>query len=153
MFIQLIFIVGTLVQVSNNGNTCPYEVAVFKCSHTFTNWEIQTPGDSVVPVSFNKFDYISQRFTINSSKLLFEITYNNESFIIVTLTITKPLNINGAIVKCNSEMIELSVRNEIGKSSYALVNMKMLLHPTHCRKCASIFIKKWTHQYQFKLQK
>ncbi len=108
---------GRLVQVSgNNSVNCPNEPAVFICSDNFVNWEIQ-PGIGFTPYS-NGYNTqhnedIEQTFVIKSVEVVFRTVYKNESFIVVQLTISTPIPLNGSTIGCNDESIQLIVTRKI----------------------------------------
>ena len=49
------------------------------------------------------------------SSLVLQVTFNNGSFINATVTITRPINLNGGTIRCNNDMLTLNIPANTGK--------------------------------------
>ena len=49
------------------------------------------------------------------SSLEVQLIFNNGSFIIETVTITRPINFNGGTIRCNNDMLTLNIPANTGK--------------------------------------
>ena len=109
MFCHLL---GNLVQL-NDGLVCPGDSrTVFQCSGNFISWMVALRDRSQsYPLALTRFDPVGHREsgTLNSSMIIFEVTFNNGSFITSTLTFMIPVNLNGSTIICDEMMMELTV--------------------------------------------
>ena len=60
--------------------------------------------------------------TLNSSSIVGQLTFNNGSSINTTVTIMRPINLNGSIIMCNDDMLTLNI--PIGK--FLVTNKELL---------------------------
>ena len=53
--------------------------------------------------------------TLNSSLVVGQVTYNNGSFVNATVTIKRPINLNGSTIRCNRDTLTLTIPTRSGK--------------------------------------
>ena len=98
----------------NDQPICPGDDSrtVFQCSGNFISWMVILRDRSqTYPLALTRFDPVSHREsgTLNCSMIILEVTFNNDSFLISTLTIMTPVNLNGSTIICDEMMVELTV--------------------------------------------
>ena len=97
----------------NDGPVCPGNSrTVFQCSGNFISWMVILRDRSqIYPLALTRFEPVGHREsgTLNSSVIIFEVTFNNGSVITSTLTIMAPVNLNGSTIICDEMMVELTV--------------------------------------------
>ena len=83
-------------------------------------WEIRTRTGSSTSFTFRSVSHVgtTESHVLNSSQVLGEVTFNNGSFINATVTIVRPINLNGGIVLCNNDIFTLNIRT--GKSVFVV---------------------------------
>ena len=59
---------------------------------------------------FSQWSTCSEPSTLNSLSIVGQVTFNNGSFINATVTIMRPINLNGSIIMCNKDMLTLNIR-------------------------------------------
>ena len=57
----------------------------------------------------------NQTHKLNSSSIVGQITSTNGSFINATLTIMRPINLNGSTITCNRDTLTLNIPTRSGK--------------------------------------
>ena len=117
--VDIVFKLGILVQVSGNTAICSNDIAVFWCTSDeflFLNWEIRTRTQTSWSLFINA-DQPEETMngTLNSSLLVPQVTFTNGSFINATVTIIRPINLNGSTVMCNRGMLTLNIPTRSGK--------------------------------------
>ena len=112
----LFLLSGRLVQVSGNEETCSNDVVIFWCTSEvgFVSWRIvSSTGQSLTTFFLNsntvKVD-LTQEFA-----LVAQVTFTNGSFINTTLTIMRPSNYNGNMIRCSQDTLILNIPSSIGK--------------------------------------
>ena len=90
---------------------CPDDVAVFWCTTEmgFLIWDIRTRTGLAQSLSLHSGQLTTETFTLNSSSLVGQVTFTNGSFINATVTIMRPINLNGSTVTCNRDTLTLNV--------------------------------------------
>ena len=80
---------------------------------TFLNWEIRRSTGEVIPFSISS---ITQKASLTQDfSLVAQVTFINGSFINATVTIMRPINLNGSTIMCNSDMLTLNIPANTGK--------------------------------------
>ena len=84
----------------------------------FLIWDIRTRTDLSELLTFRSESHAGTTVTreLNSSPILGEVYFNNGSFINATVTIMRPINLNGALIRCNNDILALNIHT--GKSVY-----------------------------------
>ena len=108
------FQIGRLVQVSGYEATCSDDI-VFWCTSEFgiLIWEISTTTG--VYSAFSTYNSIVRLNLTPDSSLVAQVTFNNGSFINATVTIMRPINLNGAMIRCNQDILTLNIPANTGK--------------------------------------
>ena len=78
----------------------------------FLNWVIST-GEFETTFFLNS-DTVRLNLILDSS-LVAQVTFNNGSFINATVTIMRPINLNGGMIMCNNDMLTLNIPANAGK--------------------------------------
>ena len=110
----IVFITGGHVRLYQETEYCLYNEAVFICiddNEPVTLWKVSM-GPNQVHLSLNSnLDVIgtAQDDMVASSALRVQLLSGNSSFIMSSLTIAEPLNLNGYTVNCNEEIIILNI--------------------------------------------
>ena len=123
---------GKLVQGSGNSAICSDNVAVFWCSNDngFLNWNIRTTGRLDLPFFLSNDDPVgsTRNGTLNSSLVIAQVTFINGSFINGTVTIMRPINLNGSTIRCNTGILTLNIPTKIGKFLAPVTNTFLTPH-------------------------
>ena len=84
----------------------------------FVIWDIRTRTGSSQSFSFHSESHVGTTVAraLNSSQVLGEVTFNNGSFINTTVTIVRPINLNGGMIRCSNGIFTLNIRT--GKSVF-----------------------------------
>ena len=77
----------------------------------FLNWDIRTRTTQTLTFNFEERDIVrtTKNLTLNSSSIVAQVTSNNGSFINATVTITRPINLNGSTITCNGDTLTLNI--------------------------------------------
>ena len=83
----------------------------------FLIWDVMTRTGSFTSFSFRSGQLVgtTRTHTLNSSSIVGQLTFNNDSFINATVTIIRPINLNGSIIRCNNDMLTLNIPTKSGK--------------------------------------
>ena len=111
-----LYLLGRLVQVSGNGETCSNDIVIFWCTSEIRVliWEItRMTGETST-----SFALTSNTMKVNltqSFSLVAQVTFINDSFINGTVTIMRPSNLNGGMITCNRDSLTLNIPANTGK--------------------------------------
>ena len=74
-------------------------------------WDIMTTTNSSQSFPFHINNPVGTTIThsLNSSSIVGQVTSINGSFINATVTIMRPINLNGSIIMCNNDMLTLTI--------------------------------------------
>ena len=105
---------GRLVQVGGNGTICSNHIALLWCTSEefpFLNWDVRTRTTLTSTFNFEERDLVrtTKNRTLNSSSIVAEVISNNGSFINATVTIMRPINLNGSTITCNADTLTLNI--------------------------------------------
>ena len=107
---------GRLVQVSGNEETCSNDVVILWCTSEvgFLNWKIiSSTGEPLTSFFLNSITVkvnMTQEFS-----LVAQVTFTNGSFINATVTIVRPINLNGGMIRCSQDTLTLNIPANTGK--------------------------------------
>ena len=110
---------GRLVQVSGHSAICSNDTAVFWCTSgefIFLNMEIRIKRLTLA-LFFGDDDPVESTMsgTLNSSLVVGQVTFYNGSFVNATVTIKRPINLNGSTITCNRDTLTLTIPTRSGK--------------------------------------
>ena len=116
VILLFLYLLGRLVQVSGNGETCSNDIVIFWCTSElrFLNWRIMR----MTGESSTTFALTSNSMKVNltqSVSLVAQVTFINGSFINGTVTIRRPSNLNGGMIRCNMDTLTLNIPANTGK--------------------------------------
>ena len=108
-----LLVLGRLVQVDGNGAICSNHIALLWCTSDdipFLSWDIRTRSILTLTFSFDDGDPVrsTKNLSLNSSSIVAQLTSNNGSFN-ATVTIMRPINLNGSSITCNGDKITLNI--------------------------------------------
>ena len=76
----------------------------------FLIWDIRTRTGSFQSFTFRSVSVgTTESHALNSSQVLGNVTFNNGSFINATVTIMRPINLNGGMIECNRDILTLNI--------------------------------------------
>ena len=83
----------------------------------FHIWDIRTRTGLSQSFSFRSGQVVGTKETLilNSSSLVGQLTFTNDSYLHTTVTIMRPINLNGGTIMCNDDMLTLNVPTKSGK--------------------------------------
>ena len=83
----------------------------------FLIWDFTTRTDLSAQITFHSGNLVGTTVyrILNSSSIVGQVTYINGSVINVTVTIMRPINLNGSTVVCNNDMLTLNIPTRTGK--------------------------------------
>ena len=83
----------------------------------FVIWDIRTRTGSSKSFNFRSESHVgtTESHALNSSQVLGNVTFNNGSFINATVTIVRPINLNGGMIDCNRDFLTLNIRTRSSK--------------------------------------
>ena len=91
---------------------CFSDVLVFQCTDEigYLVWDIRTITGLSASFTFRStLAGTTETRTLNSSSIVGQVTFNNGSFINATVTIMRPINLNGSMIRCNNDMLTLII--------------------------------------------
>ena len=83
----------------------------------FLIWDIRTRTDLSESLTLRSENGVgtTQTRTLNSSSIVGQVTFTNGSFINATVTIMRPINLNGGMIRCNNDILTLNISTRSGK--------------------------------------
>ena len=83
----------------------------------FLIWDIRTRTDLSESLTLRSENGVgtNQTRTLNSSSIVGQTTSTNGSVINATLTIMRPINLNGGRIRCNMDTLALNIPTTFGK--------------------------------------
>ena len=108
---------GQSTQLVGPGPVCSSDVASYQCTRsgeTIISWAVMsTCGTNSIGRSFNYFNQIGATYNVRlcSSTLIFTLTSVTSSSSSSTLTIDRPLLLNGTRITCVDETVQLLAVN------------------------------------------
>ena len=78
----------------------------------FLIWDVRTRIGSSQSFTFHSMSHVgtTETHALNSSQVFGNVTFNNGSFINATVTIMRPINLNGGMIECNRDILTLNIR-------------------------------------------
>ena len=78
----------------------------------FLIWDVRTRIGSSKSFTFRSESHVgtTESHVLNSSQVIGNVTFNNGSFINATVTIVRPINLNGGMIDCNRDILTLNLR-------------------------------------------
>ena len=80
----------------------------------FLIWDIRTTTDLSESLTLRS-ENANQTRTLNSSSIVGQITSTDGFFINGTITIMRPINLNGSTITCNRDQLTLNIPTRSGK--------------------------------------
>ena len=108
------FSLGEFIQINGTRSLCFNDAAVFICTNSeyaFIIWDIRLNTGLNYGTSFTSNDPEgrTESATVHNSPITFNVTYNNGSSLSATLTIERPVNLNGTRISCRGKTLQLNV--------------------------------------------
>ncbi len=105
------FISGELIRIQDTSIICPGDVAVYQCTGSALEWELQLFGNTKLIV-FRRSEHVGDLHneTLGSSPVSAQIIFNNGTFLTSTLSLQVALHLNGTTVGCEGNTLTLNIR-------------------------------------------
>ena len=83
----------------------------------FLIWDIRTRTSSSKSFTFHSGQLVgtTESHALDSSQVLGNVTFTNGSFINATVTIVRPINLNGSMIDCNRDILTLNIPTRSSK--------------------------------------